>query len=348
MTRPLHRIALLFAVIIGQTLHAQVGGSATPTSDAVPVDSVSAPPVPMQVNRIVRAFLDNDLFALRDSGAATDFDYTHGIGAVAHWADAPAWLRARWRGAAGCSAPADRLRGCLTSTLGIRQAIYTPSSNESRPVPGQRPHAGYLGVQIGASYVTPRRLRTVQLDLGTTGRASLGAPLQQLIHTVTGSAPERGWHNQLGTRPAIALRYDELLSQELSLRPVHLRARAHLGAQLGTLRTAALAGGELQLARNTRRFWTPFDGGLALPLGPYLLGGVRQERVARDLFVDGHFGDETITSIREPNVWQTTVGIGWRFPGGSGEYRHIRRGKEYRDQLGAHSHGSFTFTFHYF
>ncbi len=348
MTRPLIGIAALFALGLGRPLLAQAGSTGTNPPTPAIVDSIAPPPEPLQVTRIIRAFLDNDLFALRDSGAATDYDYTHGIGAVVHWANAPAWIRGRVRDTPGCAGEHDRESGCLMATLGVRQAIYTPSSNSRRPIPGQRPHAGYLGVQAGVTYVTSSRQRSVQLELGTTGRASLAEPLQQAVHAVTGSAPERGWGNQLGTRPAIALRYDDLIAGERPLGFIHARARALWGAQLGTLRTSALAGGELQLARNQRRFWTPFDGGVALPLGPYLLGGARQERVARDLFVDGHFGDETITSVREPNVWQATLGFGWRFPGGSGEYRYIRRGKEYRDQLGAHSHGSLTFTWHRF
>lgn len=344
MSRSRAALVLLCALALGRPLAGQVGGS-VPASNA-PRDSAATPLAPVQVARIVRTFLDNDLFALRDSGAATDFDYTHGMGAVAYWADAPAWVRTRLRESLGCATPRARETGCVMSTLGVRQEIYTPSSNSSIPVPGQRPHAGYLGVHAGLTHANPRRLRMLTVDLGMTGRPSLAEPLQQAIHAMTGSAEERGWRNQLGSRPAIALRYDEIYSRERSLKSLHIRGRALWGAQLGTLRTAGLVGGELQLARNLRRFWTPFDGGSPLPLGPYLLGGIRQERVARDLFVDGHFGDETITSVREPNVWQSTLGFGWRFPGGSSEYRYIRRGKEYRDQLGVHSHGSLTFTFH--
>jgi DNA repair ATPase RecN len=49
--------------------------------------------------------------------------------------------------------------------LGVRQAIYTPPSNETFAVFGQRPHAAYLGLAAGLSEVRRHRTRTLRLDL---------------------------------------------------------------------------------------------------------------------------------------------------------------------------------------
>lgn len=309
-------------------------------------DATDTAPPATQVARIVRVSLDNDLFALRDSALPTDHDYTHGMGAVVQWADAPARVRGWLRDVPGCARAEARGHGCLMASLGAQQAIYTPASNETFRVPGQRPHAGYLGLIASITHVVPHRQRTVRLDVGTTGRPALAAPLQRAMHAVTGSTTELGWSNQLGARPTLAVRFDEQWQADAAPRWVHVRTRGQWGVQAGTLRTGAVVGAAVQVAPNRRRFWTPHDGAEPLPLGPYLLGGVRQELVARDLFVDGHFGDRSVTSRRETSVWQTEVGFGWRFAGGSSEYRHVRRGREYAAQLRPHSYGAFVFTWY--
>lgn len=299
-----------------------------------------------QVERIVRVSLDNDLFAMRDSLIPTDHEYTHGLAADLHLADAPARLR-RWLGdAPGCAAAEQRTRGCLMAMLGVRQAIYTPPSNETFPVFGQRPHAAYLGLALGLSSVRRYRLRTARLDLGTTGRPALGEPVQRFIHEITGSRPELGWRNQLPARLVMAVRVEDTWEGALRRAGLHLRARGVYGGQLGSLRTSAYAGTELQLAPDRRPFWTPWEGSAALPLGPYLVGSVRQEFTAHDLFVDGHLGAFGSPASREPSVWQTSAGIGWRFAGGSSEYRHVRRGKDYFWQQRPHTWGAFVFTWY--
>ncbi len=299
-----------------------------------------------QVDRIVRVSLDNDLFAWRDSLIPTDHEYTHGLSADWHLADAPARVRRWFGGAPGCGEEVERARGCLMAMLGVRQAIYTPPSNETFAVFGQRPHAGYLGVAAALSEVRRHRTRTLRVDVGTTGKPALGEPVQQFIHEITGSRPELGWRNQLRARLVMAMRVEDTWEGALRGAGMHLRARGTYGGQLGSLRTSAYAGTELQLAADRRAFWTPWEAAAALPLGPYLVGGVRQEFSAHDVFVDGHLGDLGSPATREPSVWQTSVGVGWRFAGGSSEYRHVRRGKDYFWQQRPHTWGAFVFTWY--
>jgi hypothetical protein len=299
------------------------------------------------VGRVLRVQVDNDLFALRDSGPPTDYDYTHGMGGTVVWAEAPAGVRRRLGNQPGCTTAEARRSGCLMALFAVQQQIFTPASNMPAPVPGQRPHAGYLGVQLGVQQVTFWRTRSVRLDVGTTGRPTLARELQALMHAVTGSAPELGWARQLGTRPVIGVRGQDEWQADGRAIGLQARVRARYGAQLGTLRTSAAAGAEVQLAPDRPTLWTPHDGGRPLPLGPYVVGALQQELVGRDLFVDGHFGDRSVTSERVASVWQTTVGFGWRFAGGGAEFRHVRRGKQYAAQLGPHAFGTLVFSWHY-
>ena len=330
--------------MIGQPAEAQQAQVARPPGEPVEHDvrdSVRAEPTAsLPVQRLVGGFLDNDLFALRDSGAATDYDYTAGLGVQVQWAEAPRWLRRLLRGAPGCLHEADRATGCLQAALGLRQAIYVPASNRRTEVPGQRPHAGYLGVELGTTHLRPHRTRELQLAFGSTGRPALAEPVQGVVHTLTGTERELGWDNQLEARLLVALRYGESYLVDRRLGGALWRTRAHWSGQVGTLRTSAAAGLQLRVSPDRAGQWMPGDGGQPAPAGPYLFGGLQQERVAHDVFVDGVPGGRATTSVRTPDVWQATVGLGWRFGRGVFEYRHVRRGREYRDQVAPHAFGT--------
>jgi hypothetical protein len=317
-------------------------GSA-PATGTIPADTIPRDSMP-RVTRVLRTFVDNDFFALRDSLTATDYGYTHGMGISAQWADAPTWLRRLAGGAPGCSRSAARQTGCLMLTVGLRQAIFTPENNQAYRVPGQRPHAAYLGASSTVTRVSRHVVRTLALDVGSTGRPALAEPVQRAVHAIIREDRPLGWSNQLEARLNIEARYAERYQADLAIGGALLRSRAQWGAAVGTMSRSAAAGAEVQVANHhRRRVWAPDDGGTALPLGPYLLGGLQQEIVWRDVLIEGYSGGQPTTSVRVPDVWQTTVGLGWRFPGASLEYRHVRRGRQYRRQAGPHAYGAIAF-----
>lgn len=299
------------------------------------------------VDRIATVALDNDLFALRDSGPPTDRDFTHGVDVTVAWQAMPdrirRWLRLGPDGVCG----AEEAVSCLRFAAGARQAIYTPASNEDRRRVGERPHAGYLGAHASLTRVSAHRQLRWRLEVGTTGRPALGAPLQRAMHEITGSSQQRGWQFELGARPVLDVAVDDVWQRDLGGGGVHTRLEGAWSLQAGTLRTAAAVEGAVRLAVDRARLHLPTDGAQGLPRGPFVTLAVRQELVARDLFIDGHFGDRSITTRRESDVWQTVVGLGWRFAGGMSEYRHVRRGREYAAQLGPHSYGSLRFTWYH-
>lgn len=319
------------------------------------------------VPRITTLFVDNDLFALRDSGPPTDLDYTHGMGVTVHWAGLPRAVASRLTRWSACAtlamdaptaaraAPptvqrAGEARGtssCLRFSAGARQAIFTPASNEDERRVGERPHAGLLAVHTALTRVTRHRQQSLRVELGATGAPSLAAPLQKAMHFVTGSSPQRGWQHQLGARPVLDVAVDEVWQLDQRAAGAAVRLVGRWGAQLGTLRTAALAEGEVRVGADRVPLALPTDGARPLGRGAFLSFAIRQELVARDLFVDGHFGDRSITTRRTPDVWQVSGGVGWRFAGGMTEYRHVRRGREYAAQRAPHSYGTVRFTWYH-
>jgi hypothetical protein len=229
--------------------------------------------------------------------------------------------------------------------IGLQQAIYTPPSNRRTPVPGERPNAGYLGASTAVTYLAGPVRRSMLLSVGTTGRPSLAEPVQRVVHSLTGSDPELGWHAQLVARPTLSVRYDEQRTRAQRSPRLQLLTIARWGAELGTLRTDAHAAAEARVTLGRRTTWVPGDAGAAPASGAFLLAGVQPELVLRDVFVDGHPGDASVTSVRVPAVLQLSGGIGWRWgTGGSIEYRLVQRTREYRAQPRAHRYGRFTIT----
>lgn len=310
-------------------------------SDSIPARA------PTAASYTLRFFVDNDVLSLRAKGVPNDFDYTHGMGVSADWGEAPLWLRRRLGDRDGCSSGVEPgSRGCLMSSLSARQAIFTPPSNGSRPVMGERPYAGYLGATAGATLVRVGMMRRVAIELGTTGPLSLAEPIQGLVHKWTRSMPELGWDNQLAARPTMLVRYEELRNRDHLARTTSARSALRWSAELGTLRTAATFGGELRVALKHAPLWLPDDGARAQSTGPFVLVALQQELVLRDVFIDGHFFNESITSRRIPLVRQATLGAGWRLDLATFEFRWVDRTREYHAQPRAHRYGTLSVTLH--
>ncbi len=296
--------------------------------------------------RTVRLFIDNDMFALRPLGVANDFEYTHGMGAVMRWATAPQWLRSRVGGLPGCEGSEQRAQGCMMAGLTVRQAIFTPPSNKERPVRGERPYAGYLGGAVAATLIRGATQRTLALDLGTTGTPALAEPLQRMVHRITGDEQELGWKNQLATRPTISLLYEELRTLDRRISTAPLRAGLRWSAELGTLRSAATVGGEVRLGLAGGAVWLPEDGASALTRGPFVAAAAQQELVMRDVFLDGHFLNRSVTSERIPAVQQLSLAGGWRWSDATFDFRWHYRTRDYKAQPRPHRYGTLSLTLH--
>lgn len=298
------------------------------------------------IARTARLFVDNDMFALRPLGVANDFEYTHGMGVVMHWTTAPDWLRARLRHRPGCQTGEQREAGCVMAGFSVRQAIYTPPTNKERPVRGERPYAGYVGGAAAVSMISAAAQRTLAIDLGTTGTPSLAEPLQRAVHSITSNEQELGWSNQLATRPTFVVQYEELRTRDRTVRGAPFRAGLRWEADVGTLRSAATLGAEVRLGLNRGELWLPTDGVKALSRGPFVAAAAQQELVLRDVFLDGHFLNRSVTSERIPSVRQLALTGGWRWAAASFDFRWIYRSRDYKAQPRPHKYGTLSLTLH--
>ena len=238
----------------------------------------------------VTVTLDNDILALRGRGAPADYDYTHGL-TVAVETGARRFL--------------------------VGQRIYTPRRDAPEPVPGERPYAGWLfaGAQIAIGQ------RSMEVEIGTTGPAALGEPVQNGVHRLLGPERQEGWEHQTGLEPGILLRIQE--ARRFDWGPA--RIEPALSVSLGNVRTAASAGASAEVGSGP---------------GPYARIGARHEWVARDIFLDGNSFRSRSTARKLPFVSEGEAAVGFRARRWSAEYRFIARTREYRAQPGGHAYGS--------
>jgi lipid A 3-O-deacylase len=248
---------------------------------------------------------DNDILALRGTGPPPDHDYSHGLHVSLGFCSADG---ARW-------------------AAGIGQRIYTPRIDGPEPVAGERPYAAWLFASAAREHLGPVRRRSVAVELGVTGPAALGEPVQNGFHRLMGSTRQEGWRNQLGFEPGISVRYDDVARRRVD--PVVLEYG--WGATAGNVRTGAHLGAAAELARASGQ-------------GAFAASSVQQAWVARDLFLDGNtFGDDSPVE-KLPFVRRAEVAAGYRAHRWAVEYRFTSRSREYRTQPDGHAFGSLTFT----
>jgi lipid A 3-O-deacylase len=264
----------------------------------------------------------------------TDDNYTQG-------------LRLAWD-AFGVPAVARRLicrrQPACGSSLEIGQEIFTPTEDDSFPIPGQRSFAGWLYARGDVVAATRTMRRDLALTVGVTGPASLAELIQNGFHR--DFSPERvllGWKYQLPTEPDMAVQF----TQAWYLAPpgagagwTDLVPTAH--ATLGTLRTAAGAGGRLRVGFDLDHPWlvdaTPHN------FSAFAFVGANGEAVGRDLFLDGSTFRLSLRRDHRPRVGNWERGVGVRVARVGIEYRVVTLSKEYAAGPATHSFGGITLT----
>jgi lipid A 3-O-deacylase len=284
----------------------------------------------------VRLVLENDLFSPHPLGKkAPDFEYT--AGTRLSWASAhTAWWAARLDRALGARDTAGGLPR-LRTRWEVGQEIYTPRIDAVEPLPGERPYAGWLYGAVTASAARPGRTRSLTLQLGVTGPPSLAEPVQDEIHKIGGFRPPLGWGHQLAFEPGVVLRYGEAWTAARDLGGASAEIGPEWEAALGNVLTAARAGLRARIGTAALR-----RGGD----GVFVAGGVREEWVGRNLFLDGNTfrGGPRVEKLAF--VPQAEVGVGVRLGWLGLGYRAIYRGREYRTQATAHPWGSISLELH--
>lgn len=226
-------------------------------------------------------------------------------------------------------ADASTRRTAMGYTIG--QLIFTPGDIQVPAlIEDDRPYAGWLYAGVYWQRSTDHLFDHVELQFGTTGRASLAQDAQIWIHELFDDPEPRGWGNQLGNEVGFNVNYRRKfrLYREIWENGFGVEVIPSLGFALGTVHrhiegaVMARVGLNLPWDFGPDRFIDPIDAtrrdgneGWSVYGFIVLTGRV----VEHDLFLEGNeFRDSHSVSAR-PFVGELTLGI-------AAQYQNFRLG----------------------
>ncbi len=211
--------------------------------------------------------------------------------------------------------------------LSITQNMYTPEIHTQGNVYGQHPYCGYLAFGGGYLLRGKRFGCATELQVGTTGHASMAGQTQNTVHQMLGMDEWEGWHEQVHSEVTVQLtsRQEVLLDERAYRDGWESDLTAQIRESAGTFNLSGGTGVVFRIGRNLPPTMSTcnIDGAnfgsdvIDKPnykrseIGYFLLASVYGEYVARDMGIDGgvfHHFDRTCS--RKPWQVQGQAGIG--------------------------------------
>lgn len=284
--------------------------------------------------------LDNDLFAGSDRG------YTNGvrigfIQEIPFESSEGQRMNSRLREASGklqgrlqsLRIPQDaKLR--FTKGLGITQLMFTPNDPSALSAPqGERPYAGWLGLEYSLHVKEDRIVNSLTFSLGTTGETSLAQPAQEWVHENISNSPLfQGWDSQVPSELTLNIQFDHKqrfrnLSKEFS-NGIEMDGYYEAGVGVGNFRTDAYIGSFTRVGyRLPSHFSTPrvqlgayshqlFSDSKkhANTFSAYAFAGVRATGVLHDITLDGPIFRRFDTGVESKAlVGELLLGMGFKY-----------------------------------
>lgn len=306
---------------------------------------LAAAPAGSQV--LTRVELDNDSFNFwQPSPRRADREYTQGT-RIARLSPTRSGLARRLLGGPQVCSGAPAMRDCRMQSLGLLQGIYTPMLDQRLRRPGERPFAGWLGVDVGLQRDRATSLTAFGVTAGVTGKASLAEPAQKAIHRLLDFRPPEGWENQVPMELAFAASYTgarQLLGASSAHSGLRMIMAPMWTARVGTLATDASLGLHLTAGLRPPVPWS----GAALRTddrwGVFVRAGATQRAVARNLFLDGSTFGRSASVDKRTFIGDTELGVGLRAPAGVVEWRVHSRSREYDGQPRRHAYSTLAFS----
>jgi len=287
--------------------------------------------------------IDNDAV---NAGRPTDVDYTQGLRLRLLGATASPVGRTLFGRIPGCASTGGG-RQCQDWGLTIAQEIYTPVITHSKPTPGDRAYAGWLGATMQTRIHGQRTVHGISLTVGITGAPSLAEISQTAVHRAIGSPRPAGWSGQLGAEPTLNVGYEGSIDVLRSPASAWLgwRVTPRWAASVGTVHREAEVGveGALELGGAGASRWR--QSGHAGPAsGLYLVGVIRARAVAGNLFLDGGFFRSGVSVGHLPVATVVVLGAGLRAHGVGLEWRLMSGSREYATQERPHAYTTIAMT----
>ena len=205
--------------------------------------------------------------------------------------------------------------GVQRVSIDLSQSLFTPrNTQQSQPVLGDRPYAGWLHADLGLIHDTDDARSVLGLSLGVIGPSALGKPVQNGFHNIIGDTPNLGWRNQIKDEPAVEL----LVERTYRIPLYHFNVAGLNGLEtdllpaatvgVGTVRDYVQGGISFRLGQGlasdfgASRIRPGLTGTDAYtpnrPFAWYVFAGADGQAIARDVFLDG----STFRNSQGPHV----------------------------------------------
>ncbi|HAV12483.1 MAG TPA: hypothetical protein DCX06_03150 [Opitutae bacterium] len=247
--------------------------------------------------------------------------------------------------------------------IGLTQLMFTPDKPSAPVAPeGERPYAGWLGLEFSLHVKNESSASSVTLSLGTTGTNSYAEDAQTWIHEHLSDSPTfQGWDSQVPGELTVNLHFDHKRQLKLdtwtSDWPIEVDGYTEWGAALGNLRTDAYLGALLRAGYHLPASYTTprvqiGSYGHALfnekpndsPYSIFGFAGVRASAVLQDISLDGPVFRDFDTGVdREPLVGELLVGFGLRWKEADISLSRTIRSDEFEGQNENQQFGSIQF-----
>lgn len=244
---------------------------------------------------------------------------------------------------------------------GISQLMFTPRSPDAAtPPPGERPYAGWLGLEFSLQASAGKSASTATFSLGTTGQTSFAQETQKWVHQNVSESPVfQGWDSQAPAEATVNLHFDHkqrLTFLDITQRwPIQLDGFFEWGMALGNLRTDTYLGTLVRVGYNLRRTYASPRVQLGSftetifannhendsTFSVYGFAGLRGYAVLHDITLDGPLfrdWDESVSS--EPWVGEFSFGVTARWRRLEISLSHTVRSSEFEDQRNLSRYGS--------
>jgi len=242
--------------------------------------------------------------------------------------------------------------------MSVTQLMYTPSDTEAPRAPrGQRPYAGWLGIDVSLHTKDEDALNSVAVAIGTTGPNSLAKETQNLVHDLRGEDKFQGWSSQIPNEITLNLYYVQRRRLDLpepATRRIGIDGFTDWRVALGTLETSFDISGLVRFGWNLPRSFAeprllvtsyshqPFrTDRRRASVAFYGMSGVRGSFVAFNATLDGPAFRDFDTGTNSRNlVGEVFAGFGIRWRRLDFSYAHTYRTKEFKGQDRRQTFGS--------
>jgi lipid A 3-O-deacylase len=143
----------------------------------------------------------------------------------------------------------------FASGFGLTQLMFTPNDSKAKTAPkGQRPYAGWLGLEFSLHAKNDDQVSSVTFSIGTTGNSSLAEKSQKWVHeNISGSPVYQGWDSQIPVQQTLNFHFDHkqrIVPLERVIGLIQFDGYYEWGAAVGNFQTNAYGGALIRVGYN--------------------------------------------------------------------------------------------------